>query len=157
MMDLIKKHLDDLAAGNWSAYRAALAPNVVHEEVATRQTVQGPDEYVQLVQRWKTAFPDLRAQIKDVISSGDRVVVEVEWEGTHRGSLQAPFGTIPATNKTGRIPATLVMRVENGKIRSSRHYFDLFSLMTQLGLAPNLSQAIGGGSAQVQPSGSKRP
>ena len=155
MMDLIRKHIDDFNNGNWTGYRAALAQNVTYDEIPTRQTVQGADEYVSLVQRWKTAFPDLRGQIKDVISAGDRVVVEVEWEGTHRGSLQAPFGTIPATNKTARIPATIVMKIEGGKIRASRHYFDVFSLMTQLGLAPNLSQALSGGSAQVQPSGKR--
>lgn len=150
MQDVIRKHLNDFAAGNWNEYRAALANNVVYEEIATRQRVQGPDEYLNLVKRWKTAFPDLRANVIEVNVVGDRVIAEVEWVGTHRGQLEAPFGTIPATNKSGSIRAALVYKIENGKIREGHHYFDLFSLMMQLGLAPPIGVSAAGGASVAQ-------
>lgn len=149
MEDLIKKHFEDLSAGNWDGYRTLLATNVEYEEMPTRQRVRGPDEYISVVKRWKTAFPDLRAIVHDISTAGDRVVAEVEWEGTQRGSLQAPFGTIPATNKQGRVRAALVMKIENGKIRETHHYFDLFTLMTQLGLAPAVTEVAPGSARPV--------
>ena len=153
MNELIKKHLDAFTAGNWPEFRSMLASNVVLDEVPTRQTVLGADDYVALVQRWKTAFPDLRPQIKDVVGTDDRVVIELEWEGTQRAPLQAPFGSIPATNKQARIPAVLIMKIEGNKIRACRHYFDMFSLMTQLGLAPTFQNpSVGGGTSHAQPS-----
>lgn len=150
MKDLIKKHLDDLAAGNWNEYKAACANDISYEEIATRQRAHGVDEYVAIVKRWKTAFPDLRAKIKDISVAADRCVVELEWEGTHRGSLDVPFGSIPPTNKVARVSAALVMRVENGKIREEHNYFDLFSLMTQLGLAPTIPGVAAGTSKTAQ-------
>ncbi|MBS1122541.1 MAG: putative ester cyclase [Deltaproteobacteria bacterium] len=138
MLDKVKKHLEFLAAGDWKEYRAALADNAIYEEVPTRQRVEGADQYVSLIQRWKKAFPDLRATVLGGIEAGDTAMVELEWEGTHRGSLEAPFGTIAATNKAGRIRGVLVVKFQNDKMIESRHYFDLYSLMSQLGIAPGL-------------------
>jgi steroid delta-isomerase-like uncharacterized protein len=138
MQDLIKKHLDALAAGNWDEYRAALADNAIYDEAATRQRVEGGDAYMSAIKRWKKAFPDLRARVVESFTVGDREIAEVEWEGTHAGPLEAPFGTIPPTNKRGTLRAVLVFRIENDKIVENHHYFDLFTLMAQLGLAPTL-------------------
>jgi steroid delta-isomerase-like uncharacterized protein len=136
MLEMIKKHIADLAASNWDDYKAAFAANVVYEEKATRLHVEGADEYLKAVQRWKRAFPDLNAKIKDSVISGDTASVELEWEGTHSGPLEAPFGNVPATNRQGKLPAVLILKFENNKIVEAHHYFDLFTLMTQLGLAP---------------------
>jgi steroid delta-isomerase-like uncharacterized protein len=139
MIDLIKKHLADFSAGNWSEYKADLAPDVVYEERATMQRAKGVDEYLKLIQRWKQAFPDLKATVLDAFASEDRVFAEVEWEGTQSGPLQGPFGTIPATNKHGQVRAALAFRIKDGKIAEEDHYFDLFTLLGQLGIGPSLA------------------
>jgi steroid delta-isomerase-like uncharacterized protein len=136
MLDLIKKHLADFSASKWTDYKAPLAADVTYEEMATRQRVRGADEYLKAVQRWKGAFPDLRATITSGVVSGDKVVVEVEWEGTHTGPFAGPFGEIAATNKRGRVPAVMVFTVKNGKIVESHHYFDLLTVLIQIGVAP---------------------
>jgi predicted ester cyclase len=68
--------------------------------------------------------------------SGDKVVAELEWEGTHSGPLDGPFGTIQATNKRGRVKAVIVATIKNGKIASTHHYFDLLTVLNQIGIAP---------------------
>ena len=136
MLDLIKKHLADYSASKWTDYKAALAADVTYEEMSTRQPVKGPEEYVKSVQRWKTAFPDLKATVTSGAVSGDKVFVEVEWDGTHTGPFAGPFGTIPATNKRGQVKAALLFTVKNGKIIESKHYFDLLTVLIQLGIAP---------------------
>ena len=101
MIDLINKHLADFNASNWTEWKAALAPDVVYEEVPTRIKVKGPDEAVKSVQRWKKAFPDSTGTMLDAIESedGSELAVEVEWRGTHTAVLEGPMGTIPPTNK----------------------------------------------------------
>jgi len=156
MQDIIKKHFEDLATANWDSYRSALAPDCVYEELATQQRVQGPEAYVALVKRWKVAFPDLKAVVREIAMTGDRCVAEVEWHGTHKGTLEASFGVIPPTNKQCQIKASLVMKLENGKIRESHHYFDLLTMMTQLGLAPSISGISAPGAAKPAQA-AKRP
>jgi hypothetical protein len=37
-----------------------------------------------------------------------------------------------------RLPAVLVLRFEGDRIREGRHYFDLLSLLRQIGIAPQM-------------------
>lgn len=139
MLDIVKKHLADYAAGNWDDYRASLANDLVYEEFCTRQRTHGIDDYVNVVQRWKSAFPDLKATIRNSFVADDNVVIEVEWEGTNTGPLEGPFGTISPTRKRGSVQAVLVFKLKDGKIRESRHYFDLLTVLEQLGVTPMLT------------------
>jgi steroid delta-isomerase-like uncharacterized protein len=137
-IELVKKHLDAFCAGRWDAYKSDLAKNAVYEEISTRAIVKGADEYVAFVQRWMKAFPDLKANVLGAYASGDRVFVEVEWSGTHTGPFEGPFGAIAPTNKRGSLRAAMAFRVENGKIVENHHYFDVLSVLTQLGVIPGL-------------------
>lgn len=132
----IKKHLADLSASNWGDYKASLASDAVYEEVATHLRVKGADEYVKIVQRWKRAFPDLKATVLSTFAFGDKVFAEVEWEGTQTGPLEGPFGTIAPTNKRGVIKAAIVATVKNDKAVEVHQYFDVLTLLSNLGIAP---------------------
>jgi len=146
----IKKHLDDLADGRWDDYKAAFANDVIYEELATRTRVQGADEYVNAVKRWKKAFPDLKATLLNVFQTGDRAIAEIEWEGTHSGPFDSPFGTIQPTNKKGRVRAILVLTMKGDKITESHHYFDLLTVLAQTGAMPGLA-------AMAQPAAKAAP
>ncbi len=135
-IDIATRHLDALARGDWATYRNALTDGAVYDEEATRRLVQGADKYVETIKAWKTAFPDLKAAVKQTVASGDAVVCEVEWTGTHKGVLSGPMGTIPATGRSGKTPAMLLFRFDGDRIRETRHYFDLMTLLSQLGVMP---------------------
>lgn len=138
MQDIIRKHLADLAAGDWASYRANLAGNAVYKELATGTSIQGADDYVKAVQRWRKAFPDLTAHIIESFGSENHAVVEVRWEGTHNGVLEGPFGTFAATRKRGSLEAVMVFTLEGGKIAKVHHYFDLMKLLVQLGISTGI-------------------
>lgn len=138
MLDIIKKHLEDYVAGRKDAYEALLAPNAIYDEPATRLRVTGADAYVKAVWRWKTTFPDITAKVIAGFESGDNVLLEVEWEGTHDGPFEGPFGTVQATHKRGTTRAALVMKIQNGKITELHHYFDLLGVLAQIGLLPGV-------------------
>ncbi len=139
-IDILTKSLEAFTKGDWKSYRNYCTDDIVYEEEATRRRVQGADKFIDILKEWKTAFPDLRCTVKQTVASGDAVVGEVEWEGTHNGPLSGPFGTIPATGKTGKTPAVIVVRLDNGKIRENRHYFDLMTILAQIGVMPQGAQ-----------------
>ena len=64
---------------------------------------------------------------------GDTAVLEVVWTGVHTGPLQTPTGTIPPSNKPINVPACQVIKVEGGKVKSYTHYYDMVTLLTQIG------------------------
>ena len=148
----IKKHLADLSASKWTDYKASLASDAVYEEVATHQRVKGADEYIKVIQRWKRAFPDLKATVLNTFTAGDKVLAEVEWEGTQTGPLEGPAGTIAPTNKRGLIKAAIVSTIKNNKVVEVHQYFDLLTLLSNLGIAP-----VAGAPAQVAKASAAAP
>lgn len=143
MLDIIKRHLAAFSSANWSDYRTTLAPDAVYEEVPSLERVVGVERFVSAAQRWKTAFPDLKATITRGYTIGDRVIVELEWEGTHAGPLEGAFGTLPATHRRGRVNAIVLFTVKQGKIVESRNYFDVLTILAQLGVSPSMSPSMG--------------
>ncbi len=52
-----------------------------------------------------------------------------------------PAGTIPASHKRQTTQAVLVMNFEGDKIKESRHYFDMMSLLQQIDALPEPQHA----------------
>lgn len=153
--ELISKHLAAFSAGNWDEYKGHLADNVKYEEFSTRTTANGRDEYVRSIKKWKTAFPDSKANVLSSFASGDNVVTELEWTGTHTGPMEGPLGTIAPTNKKGSVRAVIVSKVQNGKIVETRHYFDLMTVLGQMGVLSGIgAQAGQPRQAEARPSAS---
>lgn len=84
-----------------------------------------------------TAFPDLRWDIKLTVTQGDHVVVNWAGVGTHTGPLTTPTGnTIPPTGKKATVPGSSTLEIKNGKVTRNVVYFDMVTLLGQLGLMP---------------------
>lgn len=66
------------------------------------------------------------------------MVVEFMGRGTHTGPLHTPTGDVPATGRRVDLPFCDVHRIEDGKITNGRSYFDLATMMRQLGLMPEV-------------------
>lgn len=81
-------------------------------------------------------MPDVKGTVNQALATGNTVVLEVTWKGTHTGPLQGPSGTIPATGRQQTTRAGWVLNFAGSKITDSRHYFDMLSFMQQLGLIP---------------------
>ncbi len=118
---------------NWDKVRASVTPDFDYDEVPTRRRVHGAEPFVQLCQGWAQAFPDSKATFHGAIASGETVVQEVTWKGTHQGALQTPKRSVPATGKRIEVRACLVMEMAGDKVKSERHYFDLATLLEQVG------------------------
>jgi predicted ester cyclase len=82
------------------------------------------------------AFPDLKGTITGIVSSGNQVVAEIEWDGTLTGPLMAPTGRIEPTGRRGVVKAAEVFIFEGSRIKYMRHYFDMMDILRQAGALP---------------------
>ncbi len=121
---------------NWNQVRATLTPGVVYDEVATGRKAQGLEDVMSIWQGWAAALPDSRATVLNEIVSGNTVVLELAWNGTHTGPLKTPNGTINPTGKKINVRACQVIEVAGDRVSNVRHYFDMVSLLSQLGALP---------------------
>jgi steroid delta-isomerase-like uncharacterized protein len=119
---------------NWDALRAAIAQGFLYDEVATHRKMQGVEQLIACWKGWATALPDSKATFHSALVSGNTVVLEVTWHGTHKGPLQTPGGQIAATGKSIALRACQIVEVAEGKAQSMRHYFDMATMMQQLGI-----------------------
>lgn len=135
-VQVARENIEAFNAGDWQRARATLAAGVVMDEVATNRLVEGADEAVELLRGWKQAFSDARGTVTNAFGTEDTAVLEVTYEGTHDGSLETPQGSIPPSGKTATVRGVMVVRVADGKIVEAREYFDLLTLLGQIGAAP---------------------
>ena len=78
---------------------------------------------------YRNAFPDVKIQVDDVITEGDRVAVRWSGTGTHRGDGLG----FAATNQAVRFSGMTIVEVENGKIVQGWNVFDQLGMLQQLG------------------------
>jgi steroid delta-isomerase-like uncharacterized protein len=73
---------------------------------------QGPKGIVEVVQQYRTAIPDLKVTVEDIIIAGDRVITRETWRGTHRHEL----GDLLPTNAPFVATRIHIFRLENGRV-----------------------------------------
>lgn len=140
-VDIAKSSITAYNDKDWNAVRAAITSTAVYDEVATNRKVQGADEVIALWKGWATALPDSRATFGNVCESGNTVVIELTWRGTHTGPLQMPTGPLPATGKKIELRACQVIEIAGGKTQAIRQYFDMATFLQQLGVTPGAGAA----------------
>jgi predicted ester cyclase len=77
--------------------------------------VQGIDPFLEHSRGFITALPDSRMEVTAIIESGNRVVIEGVYSGTHAGPLSTPQGEVPPTGRTLRLPLCDVIEVAAGR------------------------------------------
>ena len=89
-----------------------------------------------------TAAPDRSSRDVLLVAEGDSVIEQARYTGTHTGPWRNPDGAeIPATGKPLDFSFVGVFRVEEGRIRSIRLYYDQVEVFTQLGLMPGTTSS----------------
>jgi steroid delta-isomerase-like uncharacterized protein len=133
VIEIAKASITAYNEKDWSKAKDMLAADAVYDEKGTHRRIQGADDIIGAFQGWANAFPDSKATFVSEFASGDTAVLELVWKGVHTGPLQTPTGIIPASNKPVEMPACQVVQVEGGKIKSASHYFDMLTMLTQIG------------------------
>jgi ketosteroid isomerase-like protein len=88
----------------------------------------GRDTSIKVVGNFSNSIPDMKFDIKEVLVSGDRVIVRGEVTGTPAGEL---FG-VPHTGKNFRMMAIDIQTIRDGKIAKTYHMENWLSALNQL-------------------------
>jgi steroid delta-isomerase-like uncharacterized protein len=136
MVKIAREQVEAFNSGDWELLRRTLASDSRYDELGTQRKIEGPEKIIELFKGWKGAFPDGAGTVTSVVSSGNKVALEVTWKGTHTGPLTTVEGTIPASGKRQETPAAIVFTFEGDKIKESSHYFDSLTLLKQIGVQP---------------------
>ncbi|NUK51584.1 ester cyclase [Streptomyces lunaelactis] len=88
----------------------------------------GVVEGLRVVRVLKDAFPDLKINVQDMFSVGDKVTVLVHFQGTHQGAFQQ----FEATGRQVSYRSIEVYRIEGDKIAEEWVAPDMLSLMQQI-------------------------
>ena len=141
VLDVVRAIFDAINERQLDGGGARVAPDAELVDVATRLTFSGPDGWKRNRLRWLGAFPDLAVEVRNIVASGEWAAVEYRLAGTHAGPLELPAGPVPATERSVLLEACDVVRVGDGKLVTARTYYDLASLLAQLGLGSTAAAA----------------
>jgi steroid delta-isomerase-like uncharacterized protein len=114
--------------GDYSVLGELIHPNYVYR--SPDQELRGPDALVGLFTAYRTAFPDLNAEIDDLVTTDDRAVISFTLTGTHEGDLLG----IGATGKQVEVNGMVLSRFEDGKIVDEWEILDMLAMFQQLGV-----------------------
>ena len=144
LTNIAREAVEAFNVSDWERTKAILTPDYLYNEVGTQRHIQGPEEVVAALKGWKEAMPDATGTVTNAIVSGNTVTLQVTWEGTQTGPLEGPTGTIPASGKRQVTDSAWIFHFEGEKIKESHHYFDMLTLLTQIGAIPGESAEAAG-------------
>ena len=130
--DVILKHIDavnahDNDAEPWAADAELVAPG---GHANGRHAVLG------FLDVFHEAFPDIRLEIKQLLTDGSAAAAEGNLSGTHTGVLHTPRGDVAPTGRAVELRWAAVYVTEADTLKSEHLFFDQMDFLGQLGLLP---------------------
>jgi steroid delta-isomerase-like uncharacterized protein len=117
---------------------SGLAEDLVFEDHGFGQTYKSRAEFRDSMQSWVDGFSDVKVTTAKTIDAGDTVILQLEGNGKNDG----PMG--PFTKPTGRsitVPFVELYKFDaSGRIVAGETYFDMLTLLVQLGHAERPAQ-----------------
>ena len=131
--DLVQRWFEE---GFWAddidqSIAAVFAPD--YHLMSNGQVYDGSVELKTMVETVRSAFPDGRITMEEVIAEGDAVA----WHWTFQAKNTGDFMGTPPTGKSVAMTGTGWGRVKNGKFVEAKENWDQFTMMQQLGLVPD--------------------
>src|SRR5215208_8519377 len=132
----MRRYFSVFEQGNIDLLDELLAPDYVNHTPATPELPTGPEGVKEVVSMFRSAMPDLRVVVEDMIAESDKVATRYTLEGTHEGEL---FG-VPPTSQRLSIKSMTVERVSEGRIQDHWRVSDNLDMMQQLGVVSEPGQ-----------------
>ena len=126
-IEALTKFAEAVNTGNWDLMHEAVAPNNVDHDPAQGQ-VQGPEGYITFFKQFKTAFPDLKAEMVHMVADEDNIAFAYEINGTHQGEFQG----IAPTNKPIKARGLQISKFENGLMVERWESSDKLGILRQI-------------------------
>lgn len=132
---VVRQLFESINARDVDAGAALIPDDCEWLEIPTGLRYRGPDGWRESFGFWLGAFPDGRVEVTSLIATDGGVAVEYTGRGTNTGPLASSEGEIPATGRSVEMRFCDVWEFRDGRPTGGRSYFDMASLMSQLGLA----------------------
>jgi steroid delta-isomerase-like uncharacterized protein len=114
------------------------ASNLSYTDHATSHTLSGTSQFRDWITNWAKAFPNGKITHPRYIDAGDTVIAQFTVEGTNDGS----FAGLPPTHRNSRFDYCEVCQFDRkGQLSQVSCYYDLYTILTQLGHVEPLSLA----------------
>ncbi|HCM9192341.1 ester cyclase [Enterobacter cloacae] len=114
--------------GKEALARDALAVNFI-DKTPPQGRKQGPEGAILASRAFRTAVPNLRCEVQQMIITGDHVVSHLHFRGNFTGT----FGKLKGQGQKIDFIATDIYQIREGKIAANWHIEDNLTLMKQLG------------------------
>ena len=134
IIKVTKEQLDAFMDKDWDKWSSVSAEDCTYDEIATQNKYEGRENVLAAMKGWTTAFPDVKGSYDTISIDGNRTTLQMTWTGKHTGPLHTPDGEIPATGKEIQLKSCMITEVEDGKVKAFQNYFDMMTMLTQLGL-----------------------
>jgi hypothetical protein len=130
--DVILRHIAavndrDSAAEPWAADAELLAPG---------GHANGRGEVIGFIGVFQEAFPDLRLEVKRLLTDGSSAAAEGTLAGTHNGVLHTPNGDVAPTGRPVELRWAAVYVTDGDTLKSEHLFFDQMDFLGQLALLP---------------------
>jgi steroid delta-isomerase-like uncharacterized protein len=89
---------------------------------------QSPKQMLEIIQTWFKAFPDLIVNHLTPITEGNRVAIQWQAQGTHKGAFQG----IEPTDKPIHYNGVTIYEIQDGKISQYWAYVNVHTLLKQI-------------------------
>ncbi len=103
-----------------------------YEIVPTGEIYDGEEEVREYFRLTRAAFPDQRNELIALHHADDAVVAEFDLKGTHQGELR---GLAP-TGREFTCRCVALFLFEEDRLLCERVYFDVLTIVSQLGVTP---------------------
>jgi steroid delta-isomerase-like uncharacterized protein len=126
---------DEWERRDYDAFMDHFADGAAVRDVPRGATLTTTAEIREWAEAWVTASSDSKVTATARVSSSNGAVMEGTWAGTNDG----PFGPMPATGRAVSVPFAIVITFDDaGKVTNYDLYYDMYTLLSQLGQVPAL-------------------
>jgi len=137
--EISRKAADTFNKHDLDAYAKLYAEDAVAYDPMYPEPLRGRAAIRKDAATFLRGFPDIRFEILTTIEKDDRNGAdEIRFIGTHTGPLETPTGQdLPPTNKRVELKGGVFGRLnERGEIVEERRYYDVATVLRQLGVMP---------------------
>jgi steroid delta-isomerase-like uncharacterized protein len=121
--------------GNLSLVNHIFSPNhIMHDPSLPEQKLVGQEPFKSFVGSLRSAMPDLRVTIEDVVAQGDKIA----WRWTITGTQKGEVMGIPPSGNPVKVTGIIISRFENGKWAEDYVSWDVLGFLQQIGAFPKM-------------------
>ena len=113
----------------------------VFNDVVAGETFRGK-QLGDVLTRMVNLLPDVHRELKRITVHGDAISIELSIQGTFKGPLQTPAGTVQPTGAKIDVPTADFWYLRNGKIKKFNCFVGYSVMFAQMGVNPDWASAV---------------